>query len=105
MIVKQLKEHKFFKYLVNKYSIIFILFLIWMFFFDNNVQLNRELKKEIEKLNTTINFYRREINRDKKTILELKDSLQFERFAREKHFMKKENEDIYVIEFHPAKKE
>ena len=75
-----------------------------MLFFDANVELNREFKKEIKELNTTINFYKKEINEDKKTITELQDSLQLERFAREKYLMKKKNEDIYIIEFDTLKK-
>ncbi|MBT3547570.1 MAG: septum formation initiator [Flavobacterium sp.] len=104
MIFKNIKENKLFKYVTNKYSIILIIFLIWMLFFDANVELNREFKKEIKELNTTINFYKKEINEDKKTITELQDSLQLERFAREKYLMKKKNEDIYIIEFDTLKK-
>ena len=104
MIFKNIKENKLFKYVTNKYSIISIIFLIWMLFFDANVELNREFKKEIKELNTTINFYKKEINEDKKTITELQDSLQLERFAREKYLMKKKNEDIYIIEFDTLKK-
>ena len=104
MIFKKIKENKLFKYVTNKYSIILIIFLIWMLFFDANVEINREFKKEIKELITTINFYKKEINEDKKTITELQDSLQLERFAREKYLMKKKNEDIYIIEFDTLKK-
>ena len=99
MVAKKLKENKIFKLLTNKYIVILIAFLIWMFFFDANVQLNKEFKKEIKELNTTINFYKKEIKKDKNTITQLQDSLQLEKFAREKYLMKKENEDIYIIEF------
>ncbi|MDC1168117.1 septum formation initiator family protein [Flavobacteriaceae bacterium] len=99
MVAKKIKENKIFKLLTNKYIAILIAFLIWMFFFDANVQLNKEFKKEIKELNTTINFYKKEIKKDKNTITELQDSLQLEKFAREKYLMKKENEDIYIIEF------
>ena len=99
MVAKKIKENKTFKLLTNKYIVILIAFLIWMFFFDANVQLNKEFKKEIKELNTTINFYKKEIKKDKNTITELQDSLQLEKFAREKYLMKKENEDIYIIEF------
>lgn len=99
MVAKKIKGNKIFKLLTNKYIVILIAFLIWMFFFDANVQLNKEFKKEIKELNTTINFYKKEIKKDKNTITELQDSLQLEKFAREKYLMKKENEDIYIIEF------
>tara|TARA_B110000003_G_scaffold133685_1_gene135674 strand:- start:22760 stop:23074 length:315 start_codon:yes stop_codon:yes gene_type:complete len=104
MIFQKIKEKKLFRLLTNKYSIVLIVFLVWMLFFDVNVQLNREFKKEIKKLNNTINFYKKEINKDQKLIIELQDSLQLERFAREKYLMKKKNEDIYIIEFDTLKK-
>ena len=81
MVAKKIKENKIFKLLTNKYIVILIAFLIWMFFFDANVQLNKEFKKEIKELNTTINFYKKEIKKDKNTITELQDSLQLEKFA------------------------
>ena len=104
MVAKKIKENKLFKFFTNKYIIILSAFLIWMFFFDANVQLNKEFKKEIKELNTTINFYKKEIKKDKNTIMELQDSLQLEKFAREKYLIKKENEDIYIIEFDTLKK-
>ncbi len=104
MVVKKIKESKLFKFFTNKYIIILSAFLIWMFFFDANVQLNKEFKREIKELNTTINFYTKEIKKDKNTITELQDSLQLEKFAREKYLMKKDNEDIYIIEFDTLKK-
>ena len=104
MVAKKIKENKLFKFFTNKYIIILSAFLIWMFFFDANVQLNNEFKKEIKELNTTIKFYKKEIKKDKNTITQLQDSLQLEKFAREKYLMKKENEDIYIIEFDTLKK-
>jgi cell division protein FtsB len=104
MVAKKIKENKIFKFLTNKYIVILIAFLIWMFFFDANVQLNNEFKKEIKELNTTIKFYKKEIKKDKNTITQLQDSLQLEKFAIEKYLMKKENEDIYIIEFDTLKK-
>lgn len=104
MFLKKIKNNIVFKFFTNIYILISTIFIIWMFFFDANVQLNREFDKEIKDLNNTIDFYKREINRDKKIIEELQDSLQLEKFAREKYLMKKKNEDIYIIEFDSLKK-
>lgn len=101
---KSLKENRYFKFLTNSYIIILTIFLVWIFFFDENTNLNREFDKEIKELKTTIDFYKKEIERDKKTIKMLQDSLQLERFAREKYLMKKKNEDVYIIEFDTVKK-
>lgn len=104
MELKKLKENRFFKFLTNSYIIILTIFLVWMFFFDENTHLNREFKKEIKELESTINFYKTEIDTDKKMIKQLQDSLQLERFAREKYLMKKDNEDVYIIEYDTIKK-
>jgi len=76
-----------------------------MFFFDENSYLvHRKFNNEITDLESTISYYQKKIIEDKATIKNLKDSLQLERFAREKYFMKKENEDIYLIEFDTLEK-
>ena len=76
-----------------------------MFFFDENSHLvHRKFNNEITDLESTISYYQKKIIEDKATIKNLKDSLQLERFAREKYLMKKENEDIYLIEFDTLEK-
>lgn len=104
MVFKKLKENRYLKVITNMYVIILTIFLVWIFFFDENTHLNREFDKDIKELKTTIDFYKKEIERDKKTIKLLQDSLQLERFAREKYLMKKKNEDVYIIEFDTVKK-
>ena len=104
MTFKQFREKKTIKFLTNRYVIILLGFSIWMLFFDENSYLvHKEFNTEIEKLETAVKFYKKKIKEDKKTIKNLKDSLQLERFAREKYLMKKENEDIYLIEFDTVK--
>jgi cell division protein FtsB len=105
MTFKQFQQNKFVKFFTNRYIIILIAFSVWMLFFDENSYLvHREFNKEIKELETAIDFYKKKIDEDKKTIKSLQDSLQLERFAREKYLMKKENEDIYLIEFDTIKK-
>lgn len=104
MTFKQLKSKPVFKILTNTYVIILSGFVVWMLFFDENTYLNRKLGKEIEELETSIKFYE-EKNEDNKNIIQkLQDSLQLERYAREKYLMKKKNEDIYIIDFDTIKK-
>ena len=79
--------------------LILILFLIWMIFFDtNSFFIHDELNKDIEALEQNKEFYRNEIQKDKAFIEKMKDSNEMERYAREKYYLKKENEDIYIIE-------
>jgi cell division protein FtsB len=104
MSFKALKENKIFKFFTNIFVLIVLVFAVWMTFFDENSYLvHREFNKEIDELEKTIKFYEDRINEDRATIKKLQDSLELERFAREKYLMKKKNEDIYVIEFDTVK--
>ncbi|AUC85206.1 septum formation initiator [Polaribacter sp. ALD11] len=104
MSFNTLKKNRFFKVLTNTFVLIFIPFLIWMLFFDENSYLvHRKFNQEVKDLENTISFYQTKIAEDKATIKKLDDSLQLERFAREQYLMKKENEDIYIIEFDTIK--
>ena len=86
--------------MLNRYVLLLIAFSIWMYFFDDNsIRIHQELNKDIDKLETSIGFYQKEIAKDKNIIENQKDSEKLERFAREKYYMKKKNEDIYLIEY------
>lgn len=92
------KKHT--KILFNRYLLIFIAFGIWMYFFDtNSIQMHNELDNDIEKLESSIEFYKKEIKADKKIIEDHQDPEKLERFARETYQMRKENEDVYIIEY------
>ena len=102
--LKNLKNNFIFKLITNVFVVILIPFIIWMLFFDENSYLvHHKFNNEIEDLESTISFYKTKIKKDKETIKKLEDSLEMERFAREKYLMKKENEDIYIIEFDTIK--
>ena len=74
-------------------------FLVWMFFFDtNSFFIHQELNDDIKKLENNKKVYQEEIKNDKVFIDKMKDSNEIEKFAREKYYLKKENEDIYIIE-------
>lgn len=100
MTFKQIKENKVVRFITNRYVLILSIFTIWMLFFDKNSYLvHKEFNKEITELEKAIEFYKVKIKEDQKTIHILQDSLQLEKFAREQYLMKKDNEDIYIIEF------
>ena len=70
-----------------------------MFFFDaNNYFFHKELSDDIKALQESKEFYNKEIKKDRIFINKMKDSSEMERFAREKYYLKKENEDIFIIE-------
>jgi len=97
--LKELKNKRWFKMVANTYVIILLLFLIWMLFFDtNSFLIHKELNDDINALEENKEFYQSEIEKDKVFINKMKDSFEMEKFAREKYYLKKENEDIFIIE-------
>lgn len=83
---------------------IFAVFLVWMTFFDENSFINaNKLDVEIKKLNKETNFYKTETAKDQKMIKDLNNKDSLEKYAREKYKMKKENEEIFLIEFDSVK--
>ena len=88
------------KIILNKYLIILLGFIIWMYFFDDNsIKIHQELNKDINKYETSIDFYKTEIEKDKKLMEDYQDSVKIEKFARETYQMKKDNENIYIIQY------
>ena len=79
---------------------ILAIFVVWMLFFDENSWVNhREFDKEIDKLKSEKDYYESEINQDRDFINKHNDREELEKFAREQYNMKKENEEIYIIEY------
>ena len=71
-----------------------------MLFFDANSWLiHHELNSEINDLNNEKEYYKNEIEKDKKAIKTLSTEDGLEKLAREKYYMKKDNEEIYIIEY------
>jgi cell division protein FtsB len=74
--------------------------MTWMIFLDNYSYFeHRFLNKQIEELEDNATYYQGEIKKDEENIKQLKNPLQIEKYAREKYYMKKDSEDIYIIEF------
>ncbi|MBK0369972.1 FtsB family cell division protein [Flavobacterium agrisoli] len=94
------KDKAWFKFLSNKYIWVLLCFLVWMIFLDNYSYFDhRFLDEQIEELEDNKTYYQQEIDKDKKQIKDLHNMEQVEKYAREKYFMKKDSEDIYIIEF------
>ena len=97
--IEIIKNSKFFKFFSNIYILITTIFLIWIIFIDSNsLAVNMKLKSQINELENKIKHLQNEINQDQKLISNLKNLDSLEKYGREKHFMKKQNEEIYIIE-------
>ena len=95
-----IKNKTWFKFASNKYILVLLVFIVWMLFLDNYSYLDhRLLNNQIDELNRQKEYYKKEINNDQINIKQLKDPAQIEKYAREKYFMKKDSEDVYIIEF------
>ena len=58
-----------------------------------------KIRKEIDKLKSEKDYYKSEINQDRDFINKHNDREELEKFAREQYKMKKESEEIYIIEY------
>ena len=85
----------------NRYSLSLIVFFIWIVFFDSNNLIYRIISlKQVHRLENDIIFYKEKIKDDREKLeeLESKPPDNLEKFAREQFLMKKENEEIFIIE-------
>lgn len=85
--------------LKNKYLLTIIGFTIWMLFIDRNdfiTQIGRYQK--LSELKTNTSYYNQKIEGAKTELEKRKsDPSAYERIAREKYYMKKDNEDIFLF--------
>ena len=93
-----------FKIFTSRYLLAAVAFGVWWMFFDrNDFFAQRERRQELKELNQKIEYYRKQVNDTKQELGSLQnDPAMLEKYAREKYFMKKDNEEIFIIE--PEKK-
>lgn len=97
---QNLKKLKYLKLLKNPFFLVGLFFVIWISFFDSYSLLEHKvINKEIDKLEDSKKYFENEIDKDKKSIKGLKNGDATEKYAREKYYMKRANEDIFIIEF------
>ena len=87
------------KYINNKYFYTALAFVVWMFFFDSdNLLVQLKLSRKIKNLENQKVYYAKEIAKNKSALNALQyDTTKLEDYARERYFMKKDNEDIFVV--------
>ncbi len=91
--------------MTNMYVLVLTIFVFWMMFFDtNSLLIHLELRNEIKKLEKQKQFLQGEIDKDKEVLEKLSDKGELEKFAREKYYMKKDNEEIFLIEYEDSLK-
>jgi cell division protein DivIC len=86
--------------ITNKYLLAIVFFAVWMCFFDQRDIFNTlEQKQKLKALEAKKHYYESEIDKAKKDLDNLQNSpAALEKFARERYLMKKDGEDIFIIE-------
>lgn len=86
-------------WLTNKYLIASLAFIAWIGFFDRNdlvTQLQRG--RELNDLQATRQEFTKKISQERKELNQLQTNPAIlEKYAREKYYMKRDNEDLFVI--------
>jgi cell division protein FtsB len=70
-----------------------------LFFDEKDYFTQRSRKQALEKLEKKASFYKGQIAEIRQQVEALdNDPAMLEKFAREKYFMKRDNEDVFIIE-------
>jgi len=97
--MKNLFMNKILSLLKNFYVITGLVFLTWMLVFDSNNYITQiKLSSKQKNLEKTKEYYLtkiEEVKKDREALLSNEKML--EKIAREKYYMKREKEDVFVI--------
>ncbi|MFC2090525.1 septum formation initiator family protein [Bacteroidota bacterium] len=85
--------------LKNKYALTIAGFAVWIIFFSQySLMDQRKLSREMRQLEQEKVYYKEQIWRDSTRLYELTTNVKnLEKYAREQYYMKKTNEDIFVV--------
>lgn len=98
-------NNKYLKPFKNIYILVLVIFVVWMIFFDSNSWfIHNELNTEISDLEAEKEYYKKNKEKDDKEFKKLSSEDGLEKFAREEYYMKRENEDIFIIEYEDSLK-
>jgi cell division protein FtsB len=86
-------------WMTNPFLLVIIAFSVWMTFFDESNLLTQYRKHcELSDLQQKRQYYRDQIKQTDKAFAELTTNpATQEKFAREHYWMKRDNEDVFVI--------
>jgi cell division protein DivIC len=87
-------------WMTNKYLLATTFFISWLLFFDHNdVSTTYKRSQELKDLKAKKEYYQEQIKLTQKEVDALRlNAASLERVAREKYLMKKENEDLFIVE-------
>lgn len=84
----------------NKYLLTITVFAGWMLFFDkNDVFTLMQRRRELAEIEESKTYFSQKIDQSKKFSKDIQsDAAAIEKFARERYHMKRENEDLFLIQ-------
>ena len=93
-------------WLKNKYLLTGAFFVIWMLFFDpKDILSDVERRDKLNELQTSEQHLKQLITESSQELDLLKNNAQsIEKYAREKYMMKKDNEDLFIVNPVPENK-
>lgn len=91
---------KIFSFLFNKYLLTSAAFVVWMTFFDQNDWMTqKDTRKQLQDVKDNIGFLMAKTEAMEQDLKLLQNNPErLERYAREHYRMKRDNEDLYIIE-------
>lgn len=98
------KLKKIGKYILSKFTkvqlaVILVIIVTAFIISDSNIFTRVGYDMEIHDLKSQIEYYREKTEEDKRKLQELRsDKDNIEKFARENYQMKRENEEVFIIE-------
>ena len=105
MNLKEIRNSRWFKVGTNIYLLVSVFFIVWMLFFDtNSFRILWSLEFKIDDLEQQKKELIRQIDEDRLMIQKLSDSIELEKFGREQYYLKKADEDIFIVEFRDSVK-
>ena len=87
------------KIITNRYLLASAAFGVWILFFDkNDYYTQRQRTLELQDFNMKIAYYQQQIEDTRKELQALQnDPFTLEKYAREKYYMKRANEEVFVV--------
>lgn len=95
-----MKKEKNRRWYFNKYLIAFILFAVWMVFFDTNSVINQvALQQKLNGLQEDTAYYRNKTDYYNHLTQTLSSDMEaLEKIGRDEYRMKRNNEVVYIIQ-------
>jgi len=82
--------------LKNKYFLIITVFVAWMVFIDKHDVLTQfQLQQTLNKMEEDKDYYRAKIKEAHQDRVDIQNNK--EKFAREKYYLQKKNEDVFIM--------